>query len=179
MQDDQLFPQAAPDFSDPLGLLKACHGRILNHCETLERLRDHIREKGLDAEARQAIARVHRYFSSAAQHHHEDEEQDLFPRLARQSLKLADAIHRLKLQHTAMAGEWEQLRPMLELPTRITDNPEAFAERVERFTTLYREHIEREEEEVFAPARHSLSEAELRKLGFAMAERRGQPPPAL
>lgn len=178
MQDDPLFPPAAPDFSDPLGLLKACHGRILNHCDTLERLPGHVREKGLDTEARQAIARVHRYFSSAAKQHHEDEEQDLFPRLARQSLKLAEAIHRLKLQHAAMAGEWEQLRPMLELPTRISDDPDGFAALVARFTGLYREHIEREEEEVLEPARHSLSGADLRKLGFAMAERRGQPPPS-
>ncbi len=28
----QLMPKPAPGFDDPLGLLRACHERILGHC---------------------------------------------------------------------------------------------------------------------------------------------------
>ncbi len=171
---DTLFPPAAPDFSDPIGLLKACHTRIQAHCETLQRLLPHLRQQGLDGEARQAIGRVLRYFGSAAQHHHEDEEQEIFPRLVRQSLKLADLIHRLRSDHQAMAERWAQMQPLLQRPENLLADLDAFAAQVEAFSALYEGHIRLEEEELLEIARHILSSADLAKIGQAMAERRGQ-----
>ena len=42
----------APDFDDPIGLLLACHNKILSHCETLEQLPAHLVSHGPDEEAR-------------------------------------------------------------------------------------------------------------------------------
>lgn len=168
----QPFPDAAPDFSDPIGLLRACHGRIEAHCDTLERLVEHLRDKGVDAEARTAAGRIHHYFSTAGRHHHQDEEQDLFPHLARQSLKLADLVHRLHREHAAMDTLWQQLEPLLQRPAGI-DDIDAFGALVQRFTAAYRSHIAVENEELLEMARHILSSAELKKLGANMAARRG------
>lgn len=170
------FPEAAPDFTDPLGLLRACHERILQHCATLERLVDHLRAHGVDSEARTAAGKIHHYFSTAGQHHHQDEEQDLFPRLAHQSLKLADRVHRLRQDHARMGTLWQQLGPLLATPSRITD-VDAFAALAAEFTALYRDHIADENSELLELAQHILSSDELKKLGQQMAERRGRPTP--
>ena len=170
------FPEAAPDFSDPLGLLRACHERILQHCATLARLVEHLRAHGVDAEARTAAGKIHHYFSTAGQHHHQDEEQDLFPRLARQSLKLADRIHRLRQDHARMDALWQQLGPLLAAPARI-DDLDAFATLVANFAALYRSHIAHENEDLLEMARHILSSDEVKKLGKQMAERRGRSAP--
>jgi len=50
----QLMPKPAPGFDDPLGLLRACHERILGHCDTLERLESHLRQHGADQDAQEA-----------------------------------------------------------------------------------------------------------------------------
>jgi hemerythrin-like domain-containing protein len=171
------FPEAAPDFNDPIGLLRACHERILQHCATLERLVEHLRAQGVDAEARSAAGKIHHYFSTAGQHHHQDEEQDLFPRLARQSLKLADLVHRLRQDHAQMETLWRQLEPQLARPAQITDL-DAFAALVADFAAAYRSHIARENEDLLEMARHILGSGELKALGQKMAERRGARPPA-
>jgi len=173
---NELFPSAAPDFTDPLGLLLACHQRILSHCETLEKAIAHITEKGVDAEARKALGQVHRYFSTAARHHHQDEEEDLFPLLSRQSLKLADLVHRLRGDHKDMAAQWEALQPLLEKPDTIAEDQKTFAATVEGFNAAYRNHIKLEEAELLERAQHILSRAQLCDLGNRMAERRGQRP---
>ena len=46
-----LLSPPAPDFNDPLGLLAACHQRILGFCDLLERLGPWIDANGLDKEA--------------------------------------------------------------------------------------------------------------------------------
>lgn len=171
--NDGLFPSAAPDFSDPLGLLRACHQRIAQHCDTLLRLADHLQAQGVDADARKAAGQVYRYFSTAARHHHQDEEQDLFPLLARQSLKLADRVHRLHRDHERMDGLWQALAPQLEKLGSIEDFA-AFKAEVEAFGTAYRDHIAFEEEDVLDVAQHILSSDQLKKIGRSMAERRGQ-----
>lgn len=170
------FPEAAPDFTDPLGLLRACHERIVQHCATLERLVEHLRAHDVDAEARSAAGKIHHYFSTAGQHHHQDEEEDLFPRLARQSLKLADLVHRLRQDHARMDALWQQLAPLLAAPGRI-DDLDAFAAQVTEFASLQRSHVARENEDLLEMARHILSSDEMKKLGKRMAERRGRSAP--
>lgn len=168
----ELFRESAPDFSDPLGLLRACHSRIEQHCATLQRLVEHLREKGVDGDARTAAGKIHHYFSTAGQHHHQDEEQDLFPLLSRQSLKLADKVHRLRQDHVRMDALWQQLAPLLARPAQITDL-DALAALVEEFVTAYQTHIAFENDELLEMARHILGKDELKKIGQRMAERRG------
>jgi len=172
MTKDELFPPAAPDFNDPLGLLRACHERIFQHCDLVVNLAAHLADEGIDQEAREAAAQVHRYFSVAAKHHHQDEEQDLFPRLARQSLKLADLIHQLKQEHVRLDALWDEIAPLLAKPATIEDT-EAFQSLAERFADAYREHARRENSELLDMAQHIFSSDELKQIGQAMAERRG------
>jgi len=169
--NDSLTPDI-PDFNDPLGLLQACHERILANCDTLEKLVPHLREKGLDDEARSAISRIVKYFTTSAVHHHEDEEQDLFPLLNGQSLKLADLIYKLKQEHQQLDTHWQQLAEDLQQSATLTENAD-FAEHVAQFCAAYREHIDTENRELLFLARHSLSSNQLEDIGHAMAKRRG------
>lgn len=170
MTDYNPFPVAAPDFSDPLGLLRACHGRIAAHCDTLERLLPHLAAHGADAEAREAMARIHRYFSTAAAHHHEDEERELFPRL--RTLGLAPLVDDIQSEHVHLARNWNDLSPLLADPNRAEQHLEELREVVTRFITAYRHHAARENNELLPRAARLLDAAALAAMGSAMARRR-------
>jgi len=60
------FPAPAPSFHDPIGLLRACHEKMLRHALTLERLPTHLEQHGADADFAQAAMRVLHYFDEAA-----------------------------------------------------------------------------------------------------------------
>jgi len=168
---DPLIPEI-PDFDDPLGVLRACHGRMLEHCDILQKLPPHISANGVDDEARSAIGKVVRYFTTSAVHHHQDEEQDLFPLLIHQSLKLAEIIHRLKQEHGEQAQLWEQLQQDMSRAPALAENT-GFSSHVDKFCKACREHIEYENSELLAMAQHILSQRQLEDLGRAMAKRRG------
>lgn len=172
MDTNSLLGSPAPDFNDPLGLLRACHGRIEGHLQTLLKLADHLEQQGVDADARKAAANIHRYFSTAAVHHHQDEEQDLFPRLVRQSLKLAEVIHGLKRDHARLEATWQAIEPSLARPANI-ENIAAFRQQAQVMAEAYRAHIQRETEDLLDVAQHILSSDDLRQMGNTMAERRG------
>lgn len=167
-----LFPSAAPDYSDPLGLLRACHERIFQHSAMLEKLPRHFAEKGLDQEFCAAAEKIHRYYSTAAPHHHADEEQDLFPLLVRHSLTIADTVNQLKQEHEQLQAQWKELEPLLAKPSSI-ENPTAFEAQALRFAEANRRHAQKENEEVLEIAHHLLGRDEQIKLGRNMAERRG------
>ncbi len=166
------LPAEIPDFSDPLGVLRADHERILEHCEILEKLLPHIAENGVDDEARRAISSVVHYFTTGAVHHHQDKEQNLFPIVNRQSLKLADIIYRLKREHAELTSSWNTIQGDLKTPAALQDN-KVFATQVEKFCSGYRQHIAYEARELLGIAQHVLSQRQLEELGDAMARRRG------
>ena len=172
MNDNNLFPTAAPDFTDPLGLLRACHERILTHCSLLLQIAERIQAEGVDDEVRQAAAKVHRYFSTAGRHHHADEEEDLFPRLARQSLKLADLVHQLRQEHEAIDTLWGSIEPLLARPANISDTA-AFADQAKALAEAYQAHVAKENDDLLVFAQHIFGSDELKKIGAAMAKRRG------
>lgn len=169
---EPLVPEL-PDFDDPLGVLRACHQRMLAQCGTLEKLPGHITAHGVDDEARSAIGRIVTYFSTSAVHHHQDEEQDLFPLLNRQSLKLADIVHRLKQDHKTLDHLWQQLLPDLKKPGALAENAD-FGDHVAAFCAGYRAHVDAENKELLDMARHILSQKQLQEIGRSMARRRGQ-----
>ena len=171
------FSSQAPGFEDPVGVLRACHGRIERHCTTLLKLPGHLRTAGCDDEAREAARRIVRYFTSAALDHHRDEEEDLFPVLRTLDPALAAVIERLEGEHGEMEAAWRQLEPSLAAPANITDI-DAFEAGAQLFCEIYRRHIGSEEDEVFAPAEKLLTDEQKRRIGTAMAARRGLPPPA-
>jgi len=168
---DSLIPELAPDFSDPLGLLLACHQRMREHCELLQRCAQRLSDKGLDDDAKKAAAQVHHYFSTAALFHHRDEEDDLFPLLIRSSIKMADVINQLKQQHAEIQTLWKELAPLLARPASI-DNPAVFSELSDKFAGLYQKHLAYEEQEFLNVAVHMISQEQLDRIGHSMKKRR-------
>lgn len=169
--NDLLTPEL-PGFDDPLGVLRACHERMLAHCDILEQLVSHIAEKGVDTEARSAITKVIRYFTSSAVHHHQDEEENLFPILNRQSLKLADLVFRLRKEHEELDSLWHKLAADMKKPASLAENPD-FSTHVSEFCQRNREHIALENDELLFMAQHILSSRQLEEMGAEMAKRRG------
>ena len=161
-----------PGFDEPLALLRACHRNIIDHCDRLENLVAHVAAQGIDDEARKAARNIVRYFSTSAPLHHRDEEEDLFPRLNRQSIKIAELIRDLKLEHEELDRLWDSISPQLKkLPD---DNFSAdFLQASSEFCTLSRQHVNRENMEFLPLAANSLSELELTDIGESMAARRG------
>jgi len=170
--NESLIPEL-PGFDDPLGLLRACHARMLGYCDMLEKLPAHIAAGGIDDEARSAIRSLVSYFSTSAVQHHQDEEQDLFPILIHQSLKLAEIIYRLKQEHEQLDHLWQALATDLDKPSTLVDNPE-FAAHAQAYAAACRRHIDAENKELLSMAQHILSHRQLEDIGRAMAKRRGQ-----
>ncbi len=165
-----LLGESAPDFSDPIGLLQACHRRIADHCELLQRMCDHQDGHGADEELIAASNRVLRYFDIAAPLHHADEEQDLFPALAGEA-DLRSLIARLRTEHAEQDAMWQSLRGDL---TRITagQSSASLRPRAEPFVRACLEHAALENRYILPRAREYLDAETLAVIGDAMAKRR-------
>ena len=166
---DTDLPETLPGFDDPIGLLRACHEKMLAHCELLTVL---VAREALDDEARQAARNISRYFSNSVPLHHRDEEEDLLPHINRQSLKIAELVQTLKKEHQTLDTLWNRIAP--ELKKLPADGfSEAFRNAATEFSTLCRQHIEKENRELLPLISNSLSEQTLAEIGESMAARRG------
>lgn len=171
------FPAPAPDFSQPLEMLKACHQRIRSYCETLRRIVEHMSAHGCDSEARNAAAAVIRYFDTAGRHHHEDEEEDLLPRMMTAATlgrgsRLTRLVADIATEHREIDRIWIELRAALQ-EISAGENIPLDALHVDRFVKLYHSHIVTEEANVLPLAEMLLSKSDLEEIGAAMAQRRG------
>jgi hemerythrin-like domain-containing protein len=171
MSENEL-PGKLPGFDEPVALLRACHSRILEHCDLLDTIVARLRDGTPDDASREAARKIVTYFSTSARLHHQDEEKDVFPLLIRQSLKLAELIHGLKQMHTELDTLWTSLEPELKRFPTVTET-DAFIEAAGRFCELNREHIRRENMDFLPLADSSLSSRQLKDIGMAMAGRRG------
>jgi len=167
-----LLAGPAPDYTDPLGLLSACHRRMLGFCDLLARMQPHLATRGADEEAVDAARRVIHYFDTAAMLHHLDEERDLFPLLTRRPT-LVPLIDRLRAEHRELESQWQTLASQLRHILGGAVEAEAFEDAVKLFCGTCREHIDREETQLLPAAQECLESHELRGLGRAMAARRG------
>jgi hemerythrin-like domain-containing protein len=158
------LPDNLPGFDDPIGLLRACHEKMLAHLDLLE----NVVATPDAASAQQVI----RYFSNSAPLHHRDEEEDLFPRLNRQSMKIAEMIFSLKKEHEQLDRLWNGLLPGLKQPPAGGFDSD-FIDQANSFCTLCREHIQRENRDFLPLVASSLSQQELGIVGESMASRRG------
>ena len=118
MGNESLLP-VAPALDEPLEMLEACHQRIEQQLNTLERLRAYLPEHGADETARRAAQGVLRYFRLAGPNHHADEEQDLFPALLRRATgndakTLVGLIDILLVEHAQMADALAVVLSQLE-----------------------------------------------------------------
>ena len=163
-------------------MLLGCHRRIEKQLDTLRRLRAHLEQKGVDAEASTAAQGVLRYFRSAAVNHHEDEEKDVFPMLeariaepeARERFRMLRAA--LESDHRRLEAAWARVRKPLEgiAEGLVRALP---AGDVDALAAAYTAHIATEEEALRALMERWLGPDDLRALGKSMAERRSVPFP--
>ena len=166
------LPGTLPGFDQPMAMLRACHDRMTAHCERLEKLLEHLQSNGCDAQARKATGQIVRYFSTSARQHHQDEEEDLFPLLNRQSLKLADMIHSLRKDHDEIEALWQALETVLKGLREDTDLS-ALQVMSDEFCDRTRAHIQHENTDFLPLAENSLSKQQWKDIGRSMAERRG------
>lgn len=166
-----LLESATPDFSDPLGLLSACHQRMLGFCELLERLDPWLAAQGIDKEATDSARRLLRYFNTAGELHHQDEEIDLFPMLSHDDA-LKSLIDRLRAEHRELEQHWAILAAELEGLLKGWHRQAELHNALVPFCAAYRRHIHDEEHELLTKAKNLLDRKQLRRLGESMAERR-------
>jgi len=175
---DLLSDHAAPSFDDPLGMLRACHGRIKRQLATLERLQHHLPVHGCDMDARLAARAILKYFDDAAPNHHADEEASVFPRLAAALPGRAGAlIADLAEDHARLANHWRKLRPPLAA-IAAGQRANLSAKLVNDVRALYDAHIAKEEEELIPLAAETFDRTTLATIGAEMAARRGVDPAA-
>ena len=168
------FGAPAPTFDEPLEMLAACHERIEDRLQTLERLVDYLPGHGADEQARQAATNVMRYFDTAGEHHHDDEERDLFPALRSHGVepRTLELIETLQRDHERMRSLWRALREALAAIASGTSaglDPAAVAD----FNAAYRDHIARENAELLPLASKLLAGSVQARIGESMACRRG------
>lgn len=177
----------APDFDQPIAVLKHCHDRIRKQLATLDKLLAHLPEFGADEQARQAASAVLKYFEKAAHLHHDDEEQDLIPMLRAvaqgEDAATLQALAPVILQdHKDMDAIWQDLHEQL---TAIAEGQSTVlsASAVQRFSQRYSAHMEREEGTMAPMALRLFSPEQMAQLGKAMQARRGigsaSPAPAI
>lgn len=173
----QILHDTAPDFDQPIAVIKHCHDRIRKQLATLDKLLAHLPEFGADEQARQAAQAVLKYFEKAAHLHHEDEEQDLIPMLRAvaqgEDAATLQALAPVILQdHKDMDALWQDLHEQL---TAIAEGQAAAlsASTVQRFSQRYASHMEREEGSLAPMALRLFSPEQMAQLGKAIQRRRG------
>lgn len=173
------FASPAVGFDQPFEMLHACHDRVERTLSLLQRLVAHVRDHGHDDASRSAARDVLRYFDLAAPHHHEDEERHVLPPLRVSDDAAQRALaERLVAEHRRMEALWAvlcgPLQQWAEAPPASTafPQPEALAE----FTSLYADHIAREEGHAYPLALTLLDTATLTEMSAEMSARRRAPP---
>jgi len=167
-----LFPEtAAATFDDPLGMLKACHGRIERQLMTLGRLQRHLPQFGCDDDARAAARAILRYFDLAAPNHHADEEASVFPRLIAMAPLARGLLDELERDHATLADRWTRLRPLLA-SIAAGQRANLSAKDVANVRRAYESHIAREEGELIPLAASTFDAQTLAAIGKEMAARR-------
>lgn len=170
----------APDFSQPIAVLKHCHDRIRKQLLTMQNLVSHLPAHGADADAQKAAQAVLKYFNNAAHLHHDDEEQNLMPML-QATARDADAalldelVPGILADHQHMDRDWEIVRAQLE-QVASGESAELSAPDVQRFCDAYAAHMAKEEANIAPMAKRIFSAEQMAQLGSAMQQRRGITP---
>lgn len=170
----------APDFDQPLAVLKHCHDRIRNQLATLGKMPAYLTQHGADAQAQSAAQAVLRYFRQAAPLHHEDEEMDLLPMLevvaaGEDAQQLQALLPGILKQHVQMNLLWHGLDKQLQA---VADGAAAGldAAAAREFSELYTLHMEIEETHIATMAKRLFNDGQMKRLGAAMQRRRGIAP---
>ena len=166
-------------FSDPTGLLSDCHRRIEMFLGTLERVASII-DRPLTDDTRPALESALRYFREAAPKHTADEEESLFPRLRRMHLPDLEAalskLAPLEHDHLLAASLHAQLEKLglryLATGSLQSSDTAAFRKAVASLVSLYKQHINIEDNLVFPLAARLLTPGDKAAIASEMADRR-------
>ena len=162
------FASPAVGFESPFDMLEACHERVERMLVLLQRLHQHVQDKGCDDQARQAAQDVMRYFDVAAPLHHQDEELHVFPSLlGGPDAAAAEGARMLLAQHRQLEVRWAEMREVLLTLTDLR------GEHVDAFVQAYRTHIQLEESLAYPAAKQQLDALQLHDMGEEMMVRRG------
>jgi pyridoxamine 5'-phosphate oxidase len=168
---------SAPDFDQPIAVLKHCHDKIRKQLATMQKLPDHLQEFGANLDVKQGATAILRYFDEAAPKHHADEEVDLLPMLQKTAMgddaeRLSKLMPEILLEHQQMDTLWnslaQQLRELISGDARTFSKDEA-----QQFAALYTAHMEKEESNIAPMAKKVFSSEQMAQLGQAMKSRRG------
>jgi hemerythrin-like domain-containing protein len=171
------FRTPGAGFDQPVEMWLACHERVQRFAALLSRLAEHLRNQGADEDAQVTAASIRRYFNEAAPRHHEDEEVDLFPRLrdrldAKGDRTVLEVLDQVEADHLEMAGLWKVLDAALAKVSR-GERVALEQQLIDRFATMYRHHIDAEEQVLLPALKKLLGRGDWQAVGRAMAERRG------
>jgi len=170
----------APDFNQPIAVLKHCHDRIRKQLTTMQNLLAHLPKHGADADAQKAAQAVLKYFNNAAHLHHEDEEQNLVPMLqatarGADAVLLDELVPAILAGHEQMDRDWNIIKSQLE--QIATGAAAALSARdVQGFCDTYAAHMAVEEANIAPMAKRLFSPEQMAQLGSAMQVRRGITP---
>jgi len=158
--------------AEPLERLQACHGRIEEQLQALERLAHRASATGAEAAAQSVLG----FFETVGAQHHRDEDEDLFPLLRARAaalgrIEVAAAIDEIEREHATLAAQWQRLREALSA-IAAQRHARFDAGEAGRFAWLYRRHMDREAQLVLPFARETLGTQERAELGARMAARR-------
>ena len=163
------------DYSDPVGVLKGCHRKIEDHLSILETLTVADKPEPLNPERRGALERSLNYFRNAAPKHSADEDESLFPRLM-QAGGMKTLILRLEKQHTRLhdlQATIEQLGMLWSARGILSPSDwNKLKADVEELSSLYSEHIQIEEHDLFPKVDAAITAGQLAAIGKEMAARR-------
>jgi iron-sulfur cluster repair protein YtfE (RIC family) len=167
IRPETLFGEQGDTLSRPLDHLKACHRRIEERLDTLERIAAHI-----DSDRDEAVAALHRVFAfldSSGSLHTQDEEESVFPRLTSR-LERAEMSFVAGLEHDHTTAH--QLYTELKQRAATSDFGPAFRGVIERLVAHYRKHIAKEDEILDSMCREKLTPPELAAISQEMVARR-------
>lgn len=164
----------AATLDSPIDHLSACHRRIEERLDTIERAGPHLLTN--TGEALAAIRAAFRFFDASGAHHTADEEESFFPRLA---AHLTPEEHwflkDLQSEHNQAEAIYADLKThvadMANPPT--TQDQFRYSDLAAALCSLYRRHIRNEDARFPAIAARTLSAADIDAISQEMKNRRG------
>lgn len=172
---DQSAPAFIPDFTNPLGLLVHCHGKIETQLRSLEQAVRLLQggDPAAVSPALRAVEAAQAHFNGPGVRHTEDEEESLFPRLRRfagpSENEALGALDRLEAEHRTAEQAHAHFDAVLAASDLDVDELERC---VAALVALYEPHMRLENEVIFPAAARALPPDEIRALGLEMRARR-------
>lgn len=163
----------ASTLDSPIDHLNACHRRIEERLQTLERVGPHLLDR--TAEALTALQAVFWFFDSSGATHTADEEESVFPRLAAHlTPEEQQFLNGLEIEHAQAEAIYDTLKAHV---AQLTDPPTAaevarYNALAAELCALYRQHIKNEDARFPAIAARILSPADLDAISREMKLRR-------